>query len=297
MPQEWLRRLPISLSTALVGAGFVLGAATPAVAQMKAAPNGSPSASPPPASFPAAAPAPAPEPQAKASAPQPAAQNEVTVPAGTRILLTLKSAINTKTARPGDEVYLTSSFPVVADGEVVIPPGAYVKGVIDRVKRPGRVRGRAKVGMHFTTIIFPDGKVVALPGTINSLPGSNGPHVVGHEGSVEQAGTKAHDAGTIAKGATMGAEGGTIGGAVTGDWAKGLGYGALAGAGAGAIYTLFTRGKDIVIPQGASIEMVLDRPLKLEPQRYSVVHDQPAGPAYAPAPQPAPLPKPEQRNQ
>lgn len=293
------------LISAGIAAGIAAGLGAPAFGQMKVTPNGPPAAaasSAPAASTAvpkAASRAAAPVPQA--ATPQEATSQEVIVPAGTRVLLTLKSAINTKTARPGDGVYLTSSFPVVVDGQVVIPPGAYVKGVIDRVKRPGRVHGRAQVGMHFNSIIFPDGKVVALPGTVNSLPGSDGPHVTGKEGTVVQTGSKAQDVGTVAKGAGIGAEGGAVGGAVSGDWAQGLGYGALAGAGAGAIYTLFSRGKDIVIPEGANIEMVLDRPLKLLPQQYATVHDQPAAmaaaPAYSPAPQPAPLPKPRSANQ
>lgn len=36
-----------------------------------------------------------------------------TVPAGTKVLLSLKSGVNTKTARPGDGVYLVSTFPVI----------------------------------------------------------------------------------------------------------------------------------------------------------------------------------------
>lgn len=303
MPAKY--KLQSTLRPLLVSIGIGVGLVAPALGQMKVTPNGPSAAATASAesaksatSQPQAS-APAPVPQA--SVPQPSAPQEVVVPAGTKVLLTLKSAINTKTARPGDGVYLTSSFPVVVAGQVVIPPGAYVKGVIDRVKRPGRVHGRAQVGMHFNSIIFPDGKVVALPGTVNSLPGSDGAHVTGKEGTVVQAGSKAQDVGTVAKGAGIGAEGGTLGGAVTGDWAKGLGYGALAGAGAGAIYTLFSRGKDIVIPEGASVEMVLDRPLKLLPQQYATVHDQPAAvaaaPAYSPAPQAAPLPKPRSANQ
>ena len=48
-----------------------------------------------------------------AAAPQPAAApapQTFTVPAGTKVLLSLKSAINTKTAQQGDGVYLVSSF-------------------------------------------------------------------------------------------------------------------------------------------------------------------------------------------
>jgi hypothetical protein len=68
-----------------------------------------------------------------------------TVPAGTRILLSLKSEISTRIAMPGDPVYLVSDFPVVQNGAVVLPAGMYVRGVVDSVQRPGKVKGRAQL--------------------------------------------------------------------------------------------------------------------------------------------------------
>lgn len=79
-----------------------------------------------------------------------------TVPAGTRILLSLKSEISTRVAMPGDPVYLVSEFPVVEDGAVVLPAGMYVKGFIDSVQRPGKVKGRAQLQMHFASMTFPE---------------------------------------------------------------------------------------------------------------------------------------------
>ena len=50
--------------------------------------------------------------QTPAAAPPPAPTAPTyTVPAGTKILLSLKNGINTKTAQQGDGVYLVSSFP------------------------------------------------------------------------------------------------------------------------------------------------------------------------------------------
>ena len=203
-------------------------------------------------------------PAAAAALPAEAPSQTFTVPAGTKVLLSLKSGINTKTAQQGDGVYLVSSFPVVGSSRVMIPVGVYVQGVVDRVVRPGRVKGRAEINLHFTTMIFPNGSVVEVPGVLNSLPGSDGPKVKDSEGTVEQAGNKGRDLGNIAKGAAIGAGGGVIGGAAAGDVAKGVGYGSLAGAAAGTIYTLFTRGNDIVIPSGTAVEMVLQRPLVLQ---------------------------------
>jgi type IV secretion system protein VirB10 len=218
-----------------------------------------------------------------------------TVPAGTKVLLSLKSAINTKTAQQGDGVYLVSSFPVVGNSRIMIPVGVYVQGVVDRVVRPGRVKGRAQLDLHFTTMIFPNGQVVDVPGVLNSLPGSDGPKVKGNEGTVEQAGNKGRDVANVLKGAAIGAEGGVIGGAASGDLAKGVGYGSAAGAAAGAIYTLFTRGNDIVIPTGTSVEMVLQRPLVLQESQLAGLDESHGGAQMTPANQQQPLPKRKQR--
>lgn len=221
----------------------------------------------------------------------PSAPQTVTVPAGTKVLLSLKSAINTKTAQQGDGVYLISNFPVIGGSQVMVPVGVYVQGVVDRVVRPGRVKGRAQIDMHFTTMIFPNGQVVEVPGVLNSLPGSDGPKVKGNEGTVEQAGNKGRDVGNVLKGAAIGAEAGVLGGAASGDVAKGAGYGGLAGAAAGTLYTLFTRGNDIVIPSGTSVEMVLQRPLVLQQAQLAGMDGTPGQAQYAPVSQQQPLPK------
>jgi hypothetical protein len=239
-------------------------------------------------------------PSAVAPAPPPATQSEptpqtYTVPAGTKVLLSLKSAINTKTAQQGDGVYLVSAFPVVGSSQIMIPVGVYVQGVVDRVQRPGRVKGRAQLDLHFTTMIFPNGQVIEVPGVLNSLPGSDGPKVKDNEGTVEQAGNKGRDVGNVLEGAAIGAEGGVIGGAATGDLAKGIGYGSLAGAAAGTIYTLFTRGNDIVIPSGTSVEMVLQRPLILQRSQLAGNDDKSGQAQLVPGAQQQPMQKRRQR--
>ncbi|MFY9939556.1 MAG: hypothetical protein WAK33_21920 [Silvibacterium sp.] len=213
----------------------------------------------------------------------------IEVPAGTKVLLSLHSGVNTKTAQPGDGVYLSSNFPVVADGHVVIPSGVYVQGVIDTVVRPGHVKGRAQVTMHFTTMIFPNGSVVSIPGTVNSLPGSAGPTVKGSEGTIEQAGSKGKDVGAIATGAATGAGLGGIIGAASDHPGAGVGYGALGGAVGGVLYTLFTRGNEIMLEQGSTIEMVLQRPLMLEEANLTAAN----APGFVPTgQQQQPMPKP-----
>jgi hypothetical protein len=216
-----------------------------------------------------------------ASAPE-ARQKTYTVPAGSKVLLSLKSGVNTKTARAGDGVYLISTFPVTVGSHVLIPSGVYVQGMIDNVERPGRVKGRAKLLMHFNTMIFPNGQVVGIPGSVDSLPGSGGPSVKGKEGTIEQASNKGKDAADIARGGIIGATGGVIGGAASGSPGTGAAIGGLAGVAGGLVYTLLTRGNEIVIPEGTTVEMVLQRPLVLEAAQLQGISDGHADPQYIP---------------
>jgi type IV secretion system protein VirB10 len=57
---------------------------------------------------------------------------------------------------------------------------------------------------------------------------------------------------------------GGIAGAASGHALSGLGYGALAGGVAGAVYSIFTHNNDLTLEQGQTIEMVLQRPLELQ---------------------------------
>lgn len=233
---------------------------------------------------------------------QPAAENsaapaaeqprQYTVPAGTKVLLQLRSGINTRSARPGDGVYLASTFPVVVGNRVLIPAGVYVQGMVDRVARAGRVKGKAQLDMHFTSIIFPNGSVVEIPGMVNSLPGAKKQQVKDDgEGTIEQDADKTRNMGTVAKVSIP--TGGTIG-TISGLPSDHPLAGGLAGLGAGVaaagIVSLFTRGADVNIEAGTQLEMVLQRPLIVEESNLADA----AGSGLVPSSrQPKPLPKPK----
>ena len=223
---------------------------------------------PPPAAAPAPQSPPPLAPMQTAAVPLTAA-NIILVPAGTKVLLESRSVVNTKSARPGDGVFLYSSFPVVVGSRVVIPSGVYVQGVVDSVVRPGRGVGakKAQLNMHFTSMIFPNGSVVEIPGMVNSMPGAEHQKVNSQEGTIEQDGgsNKAHNAGETAKVAVpTGATIGSIGGLEAGHPLAGGLEGAGAGLAAAGIVALFTRGADVNIPSGTQVEMVLQRPLQVQ---------------------------------
>ncbi len=209
----------------------------------------------------------------------PPAAGTVVVPAGTKLPVVLKHAINTKSAQPGDNVYAETNFPVVEDNRILIPAGTYVQGSITSVKRPGRVKGRAEVLMHFNTLIFPNGYTVALPGALDQVPGADKTHVKDKEGTVQADSSKGKDAATIA---STGATGAVIGAAASGG--KGAGIGAGVGGLAGLGITMLTRGNEVRLEQGTTVEMVLQRPLVLEEAKLGARPRE-----YVPGRQPQPM--------
>src|ERR1035441_8518155 len=65
------------------------------------------------------------------------------VPAGTKVPLTLTQGVTSKTAKEGDPVYAQTAFPITQNNRIVIPAGAYVQGVVRRGGRPGEAKRRA----------------------------------------------------------------------------------------------------------------------------------------------------------
>src|SRR5271167_4524360 len=148
----------------------------------------------------------------------------VTVPAGTKIPLTLKQGITTKNAHAGDPVYAQTAFPITQNDQVVIPAGTFVKGEIRRVQRPGHVKGRAELLMSFNSLIYPNGYTVILPGAVHGTPGSEENDVKGQEGTIEGGSHKGKDVEKVAAATIPGAAIGAIAGG-----GKGAGIGAAAG--------------------------------------------------------------------
>jgi len=187
---------------------------------------------------------------------------QVTIPAGTKVPLVLKHAISTKGAQEGDPVYAETNFPVVLNDHVLIPAGTYVQGKITHVQRAGRIKGRAEVQMHFTTLIYPSGYTVMLPGSIENVPGADKTKMKDEEGTIQQDGQTGEKIGTVASTAGTGA---VIGGLSRG------GKGALVGGGiGGAVGTaiaLLTRGNDVKLDSGTTVEMIIQREVPLDANR------------------------------
>jgi hypothetical protein len=99
-----------------------------------------------------------------AQTPAPANESQaIAVPAGTKIMLVLIGAVQSRSAKPGDTVYCETTFPVAIDGQMAIPPGTYVKGNIDILSPPGRFSNQAEFRMYFSQMVFANGYTVSFP--------------------------------------------------------------------------------------------------------------------------------------
>jgi hypothetical protein len=187
---------------------------------------------------------------------------QLMIPSGTKVPLALKQSISTKNAREGDAVYAVTTFPVVINDRIIIPAGTYVQGRISNVKRGGRIKGRAEVLMHFSTLIYPSGYTVVLPGAVENVPGAEKTSMKDEEGTIRQDSQTGEKAKTVATAAGTGA---VIGGLSNG--VKGGLIGAGIGGGVGTAIGLLTRGNDVKMDAGTTLEMVIQREVPVDATR------------------------------
>ena len=192
------------------------------------------------------------------------------IPAGTKVPLTLKQAISTKNAREGDPVYAETAFPFVANDHILIPAGTYIQGRISHVEHSRRgLKGGAALLIHFTSMIYPSGYTVLLPGSVENTPGADDKKVKDKEGTIKadnQAGQRIEDA------AKTGAEAGTVGtiGGLAAGGFNGARYGGLAGVAGGVAWALLKHGPDVKLDVGTSLEMEIQRDVPVDASRIQV---------------------------
>jgi type IV secretion system protein VirB10 len=193
-----------------------------------------------------------------------AVAREITIPAGTKVPIALRNAISTKSSHAGDPVYAQTTFPVVIDEHIVIPAGTYMQGRISSIKPAGRIKGRAEVLMHFTTLIYPSGYTVVLPGSLEDAPAVDKARVKDKEGTIRADNDKGQKAATVAVPASEG-------GALAGGLATGSRGGALAGAGIGAavgvVGAMLTHGNEVKLMPGTTLEVVMQRDVPVDASR------------------------------
>ncbi len=185
---------------------------------------------------------------------------DTVLPEGTRICLQLNNHISTRSSSEGDPFKAIVTEPVYLGERMVIPKGSEVRGSISRIQRPGRFKGKAALTLLFQSINIPGHGELAIVATLTGVD-REGNRGISTEGTIEGEGSEGKDVGKVL---TPGLVGAGIGGIAGG------GRGAAIGAGAGVaigLATVFTsRGKDIEMRRGSSLDISLDRPLLIPPE-------------------------------
>lgn len=179
--------------------------------------------------------------ETKPAAPLPpiARFREVTVPAGTKLVVRLNSAVASDTSRVEQAVEGALTEPVVVDGTTVLPAGSIVKGEVSAVEPSGKVKGRARLALRFHSI---------------AVEGHEAPYTIAARIDRLAPATKGEDAAKIA---IPGAAGAVIGGIVGGK--KGAAIGGAIGGGGGTAVVLSTAGEEVRMPRGTVLTVPLDQ--------------------------------------
>jgi hypothetical protein len=183
------------------------------------------------------------------------------IPKGSHALLRMVNSVTTRTAREGDYVYLKTATPIVVNGQIVVPVDSYVQGVVSHAKPSGRVSGHAELGLRIETLTLPGGKVLKVSPQLRSVDAEGTDQKVEtKEGQVQQGSSHGTDAAQIA---TLGGTGAAIGGIADRSW-KGAGIGAGAGGAVGLASVLLSRGREVELKQGSTIDVVFERAVPVE---------------------------------
>lgn len=165
---------------------------------------------------------------------QPGDRN-IGIPDGTEIAVRLDQPISSRTARREDRVDGTVARSVRVDGQIAIPAGSTVRGVVQDVQAASRPSHGGRIDLRFDQVTLPGGRRVDIRSRVASL----------NEGGIDK------------KKAGLGAVlGGILGGVI--DGTKGAIIGVLVGGG-GAVVA--TKGDDVELPAGTVVNLRLERPV------------------------------------
>jgi hypothetical protein len=146
--------------------------------------------------------------------------------------------------------------PLRSPGQVPSSPSSSV------LRRRLQIRIEIFLAFGFWTSASDLNNLPSIPAVLRSAEADTG-ELDRKEGTIE--GDKSGDTRRVAETTAAGASVGSIAGSAAGHAGVGVGVGAAAGAAASLASVLVSRGPDMVLPKGTSIEIVLDRPMRYKP--------------------------------
>ncbi|MBI1268698.1 MAG: hypothetical protein GC193_14850 [Cryomorphaceae bacterium] len=175
---------------------------------------------------------------------------------GTELDLVLSTEIEAGENVEGDEFFCKIIKDVLVDGQVVIPRGTVVHGVLSIMEGPKRAGRDGYINTRFDYLVTPDGREVPIEGdsTTQDSRGKAAAKVVGRAAGFTAIG------GVV--GTLVALQYGGLAGAVASHGAT-LAGGAAIGGATGLTIAMLVKGKSVMLKPGAEMRVKLSESLKL----------------------------------
>ncbi len=181
----------------------------------------------------------------------------VSVPAGTLMSAHIDQPISSYGARMGDPIAATLENDVYINDAIAIPAGSQILGQVANVSEAGRLGKHGEIDVRFDSVKLSDGRVIPVHAHI----------VTKDESGVLKGNTYTMDvlkgvgiaAGATGVGTLMGTAAGGLLGTVGTGALFGLGVGALGGMG----YAVARKGKEVTLPAGSRMSLMIDAPVTI----------------------------------
>ena len=185
-------------------------------------------------------------PEAPPAPPEPQFE-ELVIPTSSVIGLQVETPLSSERSRLEDRVEARVTRDVTSAGRVAIPAGSRVIGAVSEVERGGKMKGVARLGVRFHTLVLADGREVPLRSEAVYREGES----PGNESARKIGGA---------------AIGGAILGAIIGG-GKGAAIGSAAGAGAGSAAVMAGDRNAATFPAGTVVNIRLSAPAAIEVEK------------------------------
>lgn len=172
------------------------------------------------------------------------------IDAGTQFDAVLSSGISSESISNNDLISAQLMKDWIFNGIVIAPAGSILNGNATDSRAASFAMGNGRIGINFNQIITPDGKVIPLS--------TNKVYIVGDSPRALQIAGRV--AGGILSGVAIAALS-MLFGADT----KTLIGGAAVGGAIGTISALGTKGEDIDVPEGTTLQIIISEPMTIQP--------------------------------
>jgi hypothetical protein len=174
-------------------------------------------------------------------------------PAGSRVLLRVQNTVSSRTAKPGDSIYLVTVTPLAAEGKIVIPVGSQVRAEVTDVRKGASFHRRGELAIELRSVTLIGGTSAPVTGKMIAMDRDSGE---------PRGGPAQMDRLALGSAASPLAIGGIVG--ILSGSGDGFRIGTAVGLGARLLFLAIEPGREVVIRPGSQMEAVLEAPLDLQ---------------------------------